>query len=78
MPASLSHDHNRALECHIVPHGTRADWRVLRVTYLRCPQHERRVAQALQVLLAPGTGAEARPGVVQDDAEKVPNGVASA
>ena len=77
MPASLDRE-QVAIEFNIGPHGTRADWRVLRVTYLRCPEHERRVAQALQVLLAPGTGAEAHPGVVQDDAEKVPDGVASA
>ena len=45
--------HGRDLEFSIGPHPAREGWRVLRVSYARAPEHERRVARALDALVAP-------------------------
>jgi hypothetical protein len=76
MPPALNRN-QVTIECNIGPHGARPDWRVLRVTYLRCPEHERRVAQALDALIAPVPLAERPQASDADPEEKVRDGVAS-
>ena len=51
------------VEIAIGPHPARPEWSVLRVSYPQEPGHARRIAQALDVLLAGGEtpGDEAAP-----------------
>ena len=56
------------VEIAIVPHPARPEWSVLRVSYPQEPGHARRIAQALDVLLAgdetPGDEAAPTPHAV--------------
>ncbi len=49
------------IEIAVGPHAARAAWSVLRVTFARQAAHERRVARALDALLAPDDPAPAKP-----------------
>ncbi len=41
------------IEVAVGPHGHRPGWSVLRATFAREPEHERRVARALDALVGP-------------------------
>jgi hypothetical protein len=66
------------IEFSIGPHAARPDRRVLRVTFVRCPDHEHRVAQALETLLAPNSADESLTGNGGDHEEQVRDGLVPA
>jgi hypothetical protein len=56
----MRHGTKDSIEIAVAPHPAREGWRVLRITYARRPEHERRVARALDALVAPADGGAPR------------------
>ena len=75
---SARHQSRPDIEFSIGPHVARPDWRVLRVTFVRSPEHEHRVAEALKVLVAPDLVEEPPSGADGDGLEKVRHDLAPA
>jgi hypothetical protein len=55
------------IELAIRPHPARPNWRVLRVSYAACPEHDARIAAALDAIFAP-----AREPAAEADRQAVP------
>ncbi len=50
------------IEVAVGPHGHRDGWSVLRATFAREPDHERRIARALDALVGPPSGPDTEGG----------------
>ncbi len=50
------------IEVAVGPHGHRDGWSVLRATFARAPDHERRIARALDALVGPASVVDAEGG----------------
>jgi hypothetical protein len=52
-PKTAPDPESARIEVAVGPHGHRDGWSVLRATFARQPDHERRVARALDALIGP-------------------------
>ena len=56
------------IELAVRPHPARTGWRVMRVAYRGVPEHESRVARAIDALFAPTPDIDAASPVVEEAA----------